>query len=398
MIKVLVVAEHWWPDVGGGILATHLIAKLLAQHGYQVTIVTGTNQPAQINGVKYATTAYLRPVSKVKLWLNVALLERTSTFRKMIRDTDILYIPRYCYPLIPLARRFGKKVIVHLHDYQPMAYNAVVLPSSLDGQGSKRLDSARENLRCELMEHGRVSRAIASTLLLPSNVLAHQWLKEADDVVCVSTKQAEIITGKLNIDVKVIYNPLPETPPVTKEVDLPCFLYTGGTSYLKGVHILLKASKKFLENNGSAKFLVTKGFRGIWDKMLAGRPALASAYQILGWMKYKELQRLHSSTLALIFPSVWEEPLPYTVSEAMLHGTIPLASKLGGVSEIVEGSYAEKMLFQPGNIEQLVDRMESTLSMSNEQITNVGLGLRKSILKRFNRDIIESRLTKLFLP
>lgn len=379
-------------------LATHLITKMLVRHGLEATVATGTDQPSQIEGVEYFTIPHLKSRNKVELWFRLALLERTSSFRKIIRETDILYVPRYCYPVIPLAKRYDKKVIVHLHDYQPIAYNAAVLYPWQDGGVSNPLSSAKDNLRCELMEYRKVLRAAASTLLMSYNALTRHWVKEADEVVCVSERQAEIISGKLDIDVKVIHNPLPEIRPVEKQVDIPSFLYTGGTGYLKGVHVLLKASKKLLENNGDVKFVVTKGLRSVWQKMLAYRTALVSAYRILGRIGYEELQRLHSSALALIFPSIWEEPLPYSVLEAMLYGTIPIASKVGGVPEIVQGSFAEKMLFQPASAEELVDRMESTLGMSNEQIRNVGLNLRRSILKRFNRDIIESKLTKLFLP
>jgi len=396
MTKVLFVTEQYWPEGGGGILATHLITKILAQHGFKVTIATGTDRPSHIEGVEYLTIPHLKSRNKVKLWLYLASLERTSSFKKMLEDVDVLYIPRYCYPLIPLAKHFGKKVIVHLHDYQPIAYNAAILHHCQNGQGSYPLHSVRENIKYELMEHRDLLRAAASTLLLPSNTLTSLWLKEADEVVCVSKKQAQIISGKLNIHAKVIYNPLPETPLVIKKVNAPSFLYTSGTSYLKGVHILLEASKRLLRRNGAAKFVVTKGLLTLWQRMLGD--TLADAYQIQGLIRYQELHRLHSSTLALIFPSIWEEPLPYAVSEAMLHGTIPIASKVGGVPEIVQGSLAEKMLFQAGNVEELVDKMEAILTMSNEQITDVGRSLRQSILERFNSETTQNKLMELFLP
>jgi len=396
MTKVLVVTEQYWPEGGGGILATHLITKVLAQHGLQVTVATGTDQPSRIEGVEYFTIPHLKARNKVNLWLNLVLLERTSLFKKMLEDTDIVYVPRYCYPIIPLAKLFGKRVIAHLHDYQPIAHNATILHPHQNSHGSNPLNPIKKNIKYELMEHRSLSRAVASTLLLPSNALTRHWLKEADEVICVSKKQAEIISGKLNINVEVIYNPLPETPTVTKQVEAPSFLYTGGTSYIKGIHILLEASKRLLRRNGAAKFVVTKGFQTTWQRVLTDN--LAAAYQILGWVGYEELHRLHSSTLALIFPSIWQEPLPYTVSEAMLHGTIPIASKVGGVPEIVQGSPAEKMLFQPGDVEELVDKMEATLTLSNEQIIEVGYDLRENILKRFDPEITQNKLTELFLP
>jgi len=179
-------------------------------------------------------------------------------------------------------------------------------------------------------------------------------------------------------------------------VEVPSFLYTGGTSYLKGMHLLVESSKRLLRRNGAARFVVTKSLQRVWQRVLTSD--LADSYQIIGWVKYEELHQLHSSILSLVFPSIWEEPLPYTISEAMLHGTIPIASKVGGVPEIVQGSFAEKMLFKPNDVEELVDKMEATLTMSNEQITDVGCSLRESILKRFNAETTRNRLMELFLP
>ncbi|MEM1510718.1 MAG: glycosyltransferase [Thermofilaceae archaeon] len=41
-------------------------------------------------------------------------------------DSDVVYIPRCCYPLIPVAKRLGRRVVVHLHDYQPVSYSFIV--------------------------------------------------------------------------------------------------------------------------------------------------------------------------------------------------------------------------------------------------------------------------------
>lgn len=394
MTKILVVTEQCWPEGGGGTLATHLIANILARHGSKVTIFTGIDQPSRIDRVEYLSTPYLKPRNKLELWLNLVSLAQTPSFLNKLREADILYVPRYCYPVIPLAKRLGKKVIVHLHDYQPIAYSAAILCQN--GRRSGLLKMVKDNVQYELMEHRSASKAIASTLFAPFNSLVSHWLKEVDEIVCVSKKQAEIISGRLKVDVKVIYNPLPSRSIVTKEIDAPLFLYTGGTSYLKGIHVLLKASRKLLEDNRSTRFIVTKGLRNIWKRMFAGSLALASAYQILGWIEYEELTRLHASVRALIFPSIWEEPLPYAVSESMLHGTIPIASSVGGVSEIVQGSFAEKMLFQPGNADELLDKMNYALSLSKEQLADISLSLRESLLTRFNQVVIEEKLLRIF--
>jgi len=51
--RILVVQELWWPSGGGGLLATHLIAKALAKNGFEVRVVTGTRKYEGIDGVEF---------------------------------------------------------------------------------------------------------------------------------------------------------------------------------------------------------------------------------------------------------------------------------------------------------------------------------------------------------
>ncbi|MEM0099627.1 MAG: hypothetical protein QXG50_01435 [Desulfurococcaceae archaeon] len=74
-----------------------------------------------------------------------------------------------------------------------------------------------------------------------------------------------------------------------------------------------------------------------------------------------------------------------------------ILSKIGReVPEIVEGSFAEKMLFEPGDVDEYADKMESLLIMSNEQIADIGYGLREAMLKKFDLEVTRRKLLNLF--
>jgi glycosyltransferase involved in cell wall biosynthesis len=84
--------------------------------------------------------------------------------------------------------------------------------------------------------------------------------------------------------------------------------------------------------------------------------ALESAYLVY--------LKLHGNAWGLLLPSMGEEPFPYALVESMLIGTIPIDARVGGVPEIVRGSPAEGYLFMSGNVNELVDKVESLLSLS----------------------------------
>jgi len=125
--RVLVVAERWWPDGTGGILASHLIARVLRDTGFKLTIVHDTREPVKLDGVCYVYSNLLSVRDKHRLWLNCLVLARRHWFLKLISNSNVVYIPKYCYPLMPIVKGFGKRIMTHLHDYQPVSYNAVVL-------------------------------------------------------------------------------------------------------------------------------------------------------------------------------------------------------------------------------------------------------------------------------
>jgi glycosyltransferase involved in cell wall biosynthesis len=111
---------------------------------------------------------------------------------------------------------------------------------------------------------------------------------------------------------------------------------------------------------------------------------------------HEQLLELHREAWALIFPSIWEEPLPYAVVEAMLAGTIPVASRVGGVPEIVEGTLAKEYMFTPGDVGGLVDRIEKLASQPKDAIVDAGVKLREHVLRLFDGGEIESKLLSLF--
>lgn len=393
--KVLVLSEQWYPEGTGGILASHLIAKILQSMRFKLTVVHGTGKPTKVKGINYIYADSLSVRNKQKLWLNCLVLARKRWLLRLISNSDVVYIPRYCYPLIPVAKRFGKRVVVHLHDYQPVSYNAIVMKN-----GDRMVPKGfRDTIKLEILQHGNVSKALG-TLTSPAIRFCRLWLKEADVIICVSKRQAELI-GKLAPELmnklKVVYNPLLDIPFVEKNLDAPTFLYLGGDSYFKGFHLFLKASKVIKRNYPNAKFLITRDLRNANKALVIKFNVLFnSLYSLLGHLTYEEVFKLHSVSYALLFPSIWEEPLPYAVVESMLAGTIPIASIVGGVPEIVTGTFAERMLFDVGNVKKMVDRIEFVSSLSKEELINIGTELRENILEKFSSEKIKRQLFAVF--
>jgi len=382
-LRILIVHELWWPRGRGGVLATHLITEMLAKHGFEIRVVTGVRDYEAIGGVDFIYEPRLRAGSKLGLWLNTYMLSREGWFRGLIEWADIVYIPRYAYPLIPLAKALGKRVAVHLHDYQPISYTAVIFHNDLFKSDFER------TFHYELHQHS-LARALITTPLTPINKLARKWVSQADVVICVSNRQREILEKampEIKNKLVVIYNPPPKIPPISKELpEEKTLLYIGGSSFIKGFHLVLEAVNEVSKRYRDLKVIMT----GV-KKSIPGQN-----YIVYEELPYEEVVKLHTRAYGLLFPSIWEETLGYAVVESMLIGTIPVASRVGGVPEIIKGSPAEEYLFTPGDVNGFIDRIEKLLSQSKRDIIDIGIKLREHMLRLFKVEEIESRIINMF--
>lgn len=393
--NILVIEEISWPEGGGGILATHLILKMLSQvRELNVTLVSGTREPATIGGIRCIFAPLLRTQNKVTLWMNLWILCHQEWFLQLVASSDLIYVPRYCYPVIQLANRLGKRTVVHLHDYQLIAYSATLLKNC----ASREIPRA---VQFEILNNRGASRALASGCFASLNRLGRAWVSHADNVICVSKRQAEVISGhasELRKKIRVIYNPPPDIPPLEKTPTSPrSVLYLGGDSYVKGFFTFLQASQATLRRGDGVRFLVAGQIRSFASEIIRKlNQASNNSYEVLGWITHDKVLQLNRVSQSILFPSVSEESFGYAVVESMLSGTIPISSRIGALPEILKGTYAESTMFQPGNAEELEEEIERVNSLSNEEIVEIGAGLRSVVREKFDEDQIRRQIIEVF--
>jgi glycosyltransferase involved in cell wall biosynthesis len=404
MSSILVISEIFNPEGGGAEKATYLILRHLAQHNFKITVVTGTKNPVKIPGVKYYITSYLKPSNRLIRWTLTRLLATNPHFIRLLKEHDTLYIPLAAYPLIPIAKQRGLRVIIHLHNYMPVRYTSVKYFFEPDTV------SALDEFKLAVFHEYYVQESLLRTLFMPLSFSAYllnkRQIAEADKLICVSLRQAEIVVKSnphLIDKVEVIYNPVPPellNHEFGKELDnTPTFLYVGGDSYVKGFHVLLQILNKLGKHGIRARFILTGRYG---PKSLETLEQLSNKYrnlevQVLGRVKYGKLIELHRKAWALLFPSIWEEPLPYAIVEASLLGTIPIASRAGGVDEILSNSIGEKYLFDLKDLRSVMRVLNIVVNSDPYDIINDGIKLRESVLLRFRNEMILNRLLKLFI-
>jgi glycosyltransferase involved in cell wall biosynthesis len=83
--------------------------------------------------------------------------------------------------------------------------------------------------------------------------------------------------------------------------------------------------------------------------------------ELLGRLERESLIQALRGARTLVFPSVWYEGMPMALIEAFACGVPPIASRLGGMAEMIDDG-RNGLLFEPGNAEDLAERVEQVWS------------------------------------
>jgi len=368
--KILVISEIFWPEGGGAELATYLILRLLRDAGFEITVLTSTRNPSPIKGVKFYYTNLLKPGNRIERFLYMSILAQKPWFKKLLKQHDTLYIPQMAYPLIPIAKREGLKVVVHLHNYAPVRYHGVKYYFEPDNP------STWDEIRTGIFHEYHIYKSLLRTTAMPASYLVYKlskhMLEQADAIICVSKRQAEIVKQKIrHAKIEVVYNPPPPLPPLEKRPsETPTLLYVGGDSYLKGFPIALWALSKLRHNY---KAYIAGHVSAKWANLVN---KLSNKITLLGKIPYNNVLKLHAQAWALLFPSILEEPLPYAVVEALMAGTIPVAFAVGGIPEVVKGTLAEKSLCRPGDIKCIIEQLETIISLHQNELMAIEIQIK----------------------
>jgi glycosyltransferase involved in cell wall biosynthesis len=191
--------------------------------------------------------------------------------------------------------------------------------------------------------------------------------------------------------VHVIYNPLPKITDDILEVQGDDFGYFGGPNYLKGFQVLCKAAT-LVKNIKSVTIHATK-FSGFNNQGGFLNDVGILTYGRLDPVSYKNL---YKKIRTVVIPSVWEEPLPYVVSEALVNGRIVIASRVGGILEQVAGCDGA-FLFDVGDCKQLAERILYVENLSQGNKHELGFKNRECIIKRFDNEKIMAVFSDLIM-
>jgi glycosyltransferase involved in cell wall biosynthesis len=209
-------------------------------------------------------------------------------------------------------------------------------------------------------------------------------------------------------NMRVVYNGV-ETDRFTSEASKEPpdgrleLLYAGSLAPHKGVHTALNAMALLADRPGLQGVRLTAVGSGHPDYEARLRRQVAENHledrvTFVPRQERSQMPALMRRFDALVFPSVWQEPLARTVQEAMASGLVVIGTLTGGTPEILsEGETG--LTFAPGDAAGLADQIER-LHHSPELYARLRANARRIVLEKFDLermiDEIEDRLADVY--
>jgi len=392
-LRILTLSELLYPHGSGAELATSLWIKFLAQSGFEVRVITsifpGEPQKSTSGRLEIFRLPLVGSSSQKYRLLGRSHMLFSSFFRKSLEWADLVYVPRFWYSAIPIAKGYRKPVVTHLHDYIPICSLATRYDLSKNQKCTSTVQCRPSCVIAHERAQGRPFPQTYGSALLNLGIwpCVGRWVLLSDAIVCVSEAHRDTLTSRMPSllrKCRLIHNLLPEiaaTPIEGKD-----FGYFGGSKRLKGYNVLARAICR------------TRAPMTIHATTFEGRTRIdfanGSRLFFYGRLPELEYEGLYRTIRTVVVPSIWAEPLGYVVSEAIMRGRLVIASKVGGIPEQT-AQCPGAFLVPPNDDLRLAELMEFATGLGKEAASDLALRSREVFRTRFDNSRIAERFVNL---
>jgi glycosyltransferase involved in cell wall biosynthesis len=162
--------------------------------------------------------------------------------------------------------------------------------------------------------------------------------------------------------------------------------FAGRMTPEKGVETLLEAAAELPELR-----VRLAGDGPILSKVSKTAPPNST---FLGRLDSQKMWEFYRNSRFLVLPSLWFEMCPMVILEAMGHGLPVIASRIGGLAEIVEDGVTG-LLFETGSSEDLRNKMK-LLWQNPDLCLLMGQAARKKAMREYSEEIYYKRLMVIY--
>ena len=320
------------PPVKGGAVEhwVHEVSQRLDQAQFDITIVSRPADAIGVKNIRYLTIAWTKTEQffyKIKekvTWRNplryIAKIQNVISYglrmAKLVRGFDVVVIHNEPNFLFFMKKMPQQTLILHMHN----AHLGIALFRPFYRRALKKVD-----------------KVICVSDYIRRHAL--QYFPEYADkfIVIFNATDPEIFKPYGDEAVNQLRGLIDIQP------DKTYLLYVGRLTEIKGVHVLIKSFITIHAQLQHTRLIIAGSsfFGGAaktdYERSLVelAKP-VSTAIIFTGFMPHDKLRYVYSAADMVVLPSVWQDPCPLVVLEAMASGTCLLSTAVGGVPEIIK--------------------------------------------------------------
>ncbi len=231
-------------------------------------------------------------------------------------------------------------------------------------------------------------------LMLQMTLFRH-WRKAFRLYVVNSVTMQQALANEGLTPTEVIWPTVSLRPPNPPLAGPPLIVFASRLVPLKGATVLIEAFSQVLERTPQARLLIAgDGPQRRSLEILVQQRAMTQAVEFAGHLSESDLEARCQSAWVQVVPSIWAEPFGRVAVEAMMRGTAVVASRCGGLAEIVVPNETG-LLVEPGDATALASALTQIVS-DRALAERLGRAGRQRALTEFNETIIIDRYEKTY--
>ncbi len=375
-LKIL-ICHNFYQSRGGEEETVFREKLLLEKKGHDVILFTKDNKEIAEYRFRKKLGLLFKTFFSWKTYKEIRhIIEKNRPDIAHIHNVFPLISPSLYYVL----KKHGVPIVQTLHNYRLICPNGLFLDN--------------KNKICEKCVGGNFFHAIAKkcyrrsrlqTSILSLSLRLHRWLKTFGKIdVYISpsrflkSKMVEAGFPDEKIEVKPHFVDTEELAPSGSYDDYSVFM--GRIAKEKGIALLSDTFKNFPELKLK---IIGSGPRYRVLKDFVAKNHMANI-ELLGFIGNEKRFQILKRAMFLIFPSNWYENFPYVLIESLSLGIPVIASRIGGIPEVIEEGKTG-LLFQPGNLEELREKI-SVLAGNRKLLASMRSEARRTALQKYSEE------------
>jgi glycosyltransferase involved in cell wall biosynthesis len=281
--------------------------------------------------------------------------------------------------------------IVHCQRHKPTFYGT--LAAYMVGEQPKVISHVRGLHRMRTFRRRLLNRVLSRRI---SRIVAVSDAVRDDIIINFKSLADKVVTIYNGIDVKPFIDAKLTRVAARIRLGLPdkeAFVYgtVGRLVETKGLGILLKAFARVYEKYPESWLILTgKGRLEAELRSLAAELQIHERVLFLGYRT--DIPEILKAYDVFVFPSI-AEGLPGALLEAMATGIPVIASRVGGVPEILNNPELG-MMISPSSVGKLTTAMEQLGNINEMERNAIGNALRERVLAEFTKEKMISAMTR----